>query len=70
MADLAKIEALTTELVASSNRFLDGIRRLNFGMVEDEPLTTTQKTNIKNRAKAALTGIEAAVAAIRAEIGA
>lgn len=70
MADLNKIESLTTELVASANRFLDSVRLLNTGVVQDEPLSSTQKANIKSRAKAALGGIRSMADAITAEISA
>ena len=68
MANLAEVERLTTELVSSANQFLDNVRLLNVGAVQDEALTTTQKANIKNRAKIALDRIKAKVDAIKAEI--
>ena len=68
--DLVKIEALATELSASANRFVDAVRLLNVGAVQGESLTITQKGNIRNRAKTALTGIEATITAIKAEISA
>ena len=68
MANLAEVERLTTELVASANQFLDGVRLLIAGAVQAEPLTATQKSNIKNRAKTDLDAIKTTVDAIKTEI--
>ena len=68
--DLVKIEGLATELVAMANQFVDAVRLVNLGMIQTEPLTATQKSNIKNRAKTALDEIKSRVDAIKAEISA
>ena len=68
--DLIKIETLATNLVAEVNQFLDGVRLINRGQVLEEPLTTAQRGNIRNRAKVTLTGIETTIQTIRSEINA
>ena len=68
--DLARIESLTTELVVSTNQFLDAVRLLNIGTVQGEPLTTTQKTNIRNKARTSLLGVQTMIAAIQGELNA
>mgnify|MGYP001562340197 CR=1 FL=1 len=68
MTDFAKIEALTTNLVAEANSFLDCVRVILVGTVLSEPLTNTQKINITNRLKPMAEGMKAKIFDIKAEL--